>query len=79
MYIACTLLLILVTMHTDPKTQAYLRAAFDPIFGYPSIVRFSWGTVKIAMDKNGVPCTWSVVEVSFTPNVLLLRDSLIQD
>ncbi|KAJ9124964.1 hypothetical protein QFC24_002896 [Naganishia onofrii] len=43
---------------SDPKTQAYLRAAFDPIFGYPSIVRFSWGTVKIAMDKNGVPCTW---------------------
>ncbi|KAJ9104500.1 hypothetical protein QFC21_001996 [Naganishia friedmannii] len=39
-------------------SKAYLRAAFDPIFGYPSIVRFSWGTVKIAMDKNGVPCTW---------------------
>ncbi|KAI5454294.1 hypothetical protein NCC49_004352 [Naganishia albida] len=43
----------------DPKTQAYLKAAFDPIFGYPSIVRFSWGTVKIAMDKNGIPCTWT--------------------
>ncbi|GHJ84842.1 hypothetical protein NliqN6_1244 [Naganishia liquefaciens] len=44
---------------SDPKTQAYLKAAFDPIFGYPSIVRFSWGTVKIAMDKNGIPCTWT--------------------
>lgn len=48
----------LISTPADPKTQAYLKAAFDPIFGYPSIVRFSWGTVKIAMDKNGIPCTW---------------------
>jgi outer membrane protein OmpA-like peptidoglycan-associated protein len=48
----------LIRTSVDPKTQAYLKAAFDPIYGYPSIVRFSWGTVKIAMDKNGIPCTW---------------------
>jgi hypothetical protein len=45
---------------TDPKTQAYLKAAFHPVFGYPSIVRFSWAGVKVAIDKDGVPCKWWV-------------------
>lgn len=42
----------------DPKTVAYLKAAFHPVFGYPSIVRFSWSGVKIAMDRECASFRW---------------------
>lgn len=48
----------MTTLTPDPKTQAYLRNAFHPVFGYPGIVRFSWATVKVIIDKDGTPCTW---------------------
>lgn len=43
---------------TDPKTQQYLRSTFDPVFGYPQIVRFSWAGPKLSMEKEGVACKW---------------------
>jgi ribonuclease H2 subunit A len=43
---------------SDPKTQAYLKEGMDPVFGYKGIVRFSWATVKVLLDKNGVECKW---------------------
>jgi ribonuclease H2 subunit A len=49
---------------SDPKTQAYLRNSFHPVFGYPGIVRFSWATVKVIIDKDGAPCTWCVALLS---------------
>lgn len=45
---------------SDPKTQAYLKDGIDPVFGYKGIVRFSWATVKVLLDKNGVECKWYV-------------------
>ncbi|KAK4685520.1 ribonuclease H2 subunit A, partial [Tremellales sp. Uapishka_1] len=42
----------------DPKTQAYLKDNIDPVFGYKGIVRFSWATVKVLLDKQGVECKW---------------------
>jgi len=44
----------------DPNTQAWLRAAVDPTFGFPDIVRFSWTTVKVLLDKHGNACQWWV-------------------
>ncbi|KAG8876272.1 Cullin-3 [Tulasnella sp. 332] len=37
---------------SDPKTQAWIRTALDPTFGYPSIARFSWATIKVQLDAN---------------------------
>ncbi|WVQ84651.1 ribonuclease HII [Cryptococcus sp. DSM 104549] len=44
---------------SDPKTQAFLRGSMDPVFGYKGIVRFSWATVKVLLDKQGVECKWA--------------------
>lgn len=43
---------------SDPRTQAYLKEHIDPVFGYKGIVRFSWATVKVLLDKQGVECRW---------------------
>lgn len=43
---------------SDPKTQAFLRESLDPVFGYKGVVRFSWATVKVILEKNGVECKW---------------------
>lgn len=38
---------------SDPKTKVWLRDYLDDGFGFPSIVRFSWGTAKkILEDKH---------------------------
>lgn len=38
---------------SDPATKKWLQDVFDPVFGYPSNVRFSWSTIeKIFHDRN---------------------------
>ncbi|KAF8507668.1 ribonuclease H-like domain-containing protein [Gautieria morchelliformis] len=44
---------------SDPKTQAWLKSALEPTFGFPSLVRFSWATVKIMLDKEGHEVQWA--------------------
>ncbi|KAI0671744.1 ribonuclease H2 subunit A [Trametes maxima] len=44
---------------SDPKTQAWIKNSLDPTFGYPSLVRFSWSTVKVVLDKNAHPVKWT--------------------
>ena len=39
----------------DPNTVAFLKAAFDPVFGWPGIVRFSWATAKTLLDEKVRP------------------------
>lgn len=46
-------------LNLDPRTQAYLKDSIDPVFGYKGIVRFSWATVKVLLDKQGVECKWN--------------------
>ena len=43
---------------SDPRTQAYLKDNLDPVFGYKGIVRFSWATVKVLLEKQAVECRW---------------------
>ena len=46
-------------MNLDPNTKAFLRKHLDPVFGYPSFVRFCWQTVKtILADKDAIECEW---------------------
>lgn len=44
----------------DPNTQAWLRNSLEPTFGFPRLVRFSWATVKVPMEKSGHEVTWYV-------------------
>ncbi|CAE6461286.1 unnamed protein product [Rhizoctonia solani] len=44
---------------SDPNTKAWLKAVCEPTFGFPSIVRFSWGTSKTALENNGHSVTWT--------------------
>ena len=32
----------------------------DTVFGFPSLVRFSWATCKIILDASAVPVQWCV-------------------
>lgn len=43
---------------SDPRTQAFLKEGIDPVFGYKGVVRFSWATVKVLLEKQGVECRW---------------------
>ena len=43
---------------TDPKTKAWLEASLDKTFGFPGLVRFSWATVKVILEKEGHPVKW---------------------
>ena len=36
----------------DPLTKAWLRRTLDPVFGWPSVLRFSWATAKDLLDKG---------------------------
>ncbi|KAF5367380.1 hypothetical protein D9758_003696 [Tetrapyrgos nigripes] len=43
---------------SDPKTQAWLKCCLDPTFGFPKVVRFSWTTVKVLLEKEGHEVKW---------------------
>ncbi|KAJ7601758.1 ribonuclease H-like domain-containing protein [Mycena polygramma] len=43
---------------SDPKTKTWLRNSIEPIFGLPKIVRFSWSTVKVLLEKEGKSVEW---------------------
>ncbi|KAI0058208.1 ribonuclease HII [Artomyces pyxidatus] len=43
---------------SDPKTQAWIKSSLDRTFGYPSLVRFSWTTVKVVLEKEAHAVEW---------------------
>lgn len=42
---------------SDPVTKAWLAASTHPLFGFPALVRFSWGTCTPLLDA-AVPVRW---------------------
>ncbi|XP_017493302.1 PREDICTED: ribonuclease H2 subunit A-like, partial [Rhagoletis zephyria] len=40
----------------DPKTKDFLKKAFDPLFGFPTFVRFSWSTITKIMEEKAIGC-----------------------
>jgi len=42
----------------DPQTQAWLKSHLHPVFGFPSLVRFSWSTAATLIEKNGAAVEW---------------------
>ncbi|XP_074423042.1 ribonuclease H2 subunit A [Larus michahellis] len=43
----------------DPKTKEWLRRNLEPVFGFPQLVRFSWGTARELLQRGGVPVKWA--------------------
>ena len=37
---------------SDPITKKWLNNNFDPVFGFPNLVRFSWKTTTNSMKIN---------------------------
>ncbi len=46
----------------DPVTKKFLREYVDPVFGFPSLVRFSWKTAEKVLDELGLPVEFEEVE-----------------
>ncbi|RXW25543.1 hypothetical protein EST38_g318 [Candolleomyces aberdarensis] len=44
---------------SDPNTVRWLKGAVDPVFGFPKLVRFSWTTVKVLLDKEARGVKWT--------------------
>lgn len=43
---------------SDPTTKRWMDSNCDKIFGFPSFVRFSWGTAKLLLQANAVQVDW---------------------
>lgn len=46
----------------DPNTKMFLAKSVDPIFGFCSLVRFSWKTADSIVDKKCVKTRWEEEE-----------------
>mmetsp|Transcript_16514 Transcript_16514/g.33739 ORF Transcript_16514/g.33739 Transcript_16514/m.33739 type:complete len:300 (-) Transcript_16514:368-1267(-) len=42
----------------DPVTRAWMQENLHPFFGYPDLVRFSWGTTVELMKSRAIPIFW---------------------
>lgn len=43
----------------DPNTKQFLSKCMQPVFGFPTFVRFSWSTIpKLIKDQNGAVVQW---------------------
>ena len=42
----------------DPATKSWLKGNFDPVFGFPSLVRFSWKTSYSILESNESKADW---------------------
>lgn len=43
---------------SDPSTKSWMAENCDEVFGFPSFVRFSWGTSKVILEKKAVVVDW---------------------
>lgn len=51
---------MMLNCEADPKTKEWIKSSLDPTFGFPSLVRFSWTTVKVVLEKDAHDVEWSV-------------------
>lgn len=43
---------------SDPNTKEWISSHLDKTFGYPTIARFSWAPIKLAMETKGHSVQW---------------------
>lgn len=46
----------------DPDTKKFLERSIDPVFGFPTLARFSWSTITKALEKGGCKCDFNEPE-----------------
>jgi ribonuclease H2 subunit A len=44
---------------SDPKTKTWMQENVDKVFGFPSVVRFSWKPCQRIMEKSAVQVNWA--------------------
>ncbi|KAF8554404.1 ribonuclease HII [Imleria badia] len=44
---------------SDPKTKEWIEQSLEKTFGYPSVARFSWTTVKVVLEKSAHAIKWN--------------------
>ncbi|VDD94884.1 unnamed protein product [Enterobius vermicularis] len=59
----------------DPNTKKFLKSSVDSVFGYSSLVRFSWKTAESALNKLAVRCQWADPVVASRPTWFLYGDA----
>lgn len=42
----------------DPTTKKWLKGNMDPVFGFPSLIRFSWKTTTTSLEDQGALTVW---------------------
>ena len=47
----------------DPVTKEWLQKHRNNIFGFPTLVRFSWETCKSIIAKDGIDVHWLEVRL----------------
>ena len=55
---------------SDARTSDWLKAHSDPVFGFPSLIRFSWATAREHMEKHCVQVKWEHDDEENQENVL---------
>lgn len=53
----------------DPVTKKFLRDNMDPVFGFPSLVRFSWSTAEKILEEKAVKVEFEEVEPEEDPQI----------
>ena len=53
------MVLLMLCVKIDPVTKEWLASNKDPVFGFPSVVRFSWSTAANILS-DAVPVKWLV-------------------
>ena len=53
----------------DPVTKKFLQDNLNPVFGFPSLIRFSWKTAEKILQERGVKVEFEEVEPEEEENV----------
>jgi ribonuclease H2 subunit A len=51
-------LLFVLFKKTDPYTKKWLQNSLDPVFGFPSVMRFSWKTSSEILSSGATDVKW---------------------
>jgi len=51
-------MLLFKNFFIDPVTKEYLKKNIDPVFGFPSIVRFNWSTAEVMLKSQAAQIDW---------------------